>query len=136
MQKISKKLSGEDFKNELIKFLKSPKRNTWIYLIIGRVYVRKSKRRLDLPVSHHKALEECFDIASIYIDEKYQNQGYFKQLLLALTEVNPYGYVYIECVHNQYLKEYLTRSNWMQTEKCNSFYLENELLQAQLILKK
>lgn len=134
--KTSKESAAQDFQKEILKFIKSRTRNKWIYLTVGKVYIRKSKRYLDLPISRHKDLEECFDIASVSIEEEYQNQGYFKYLLLALTEINPYPYVYIESVHNEHLLCYLKKSGWIKTKDGNSFYIENELLQAQLILEK
>lgn len=133
--KISRESTAQNFQKEVLKFIKSLTRNKWIYLTVGKIYVRKSKRHLDLPISHHKDLEECFDIASISIEKEYQNQGYFKCLLLALTEINPYDYIYIEAVQNEILLDYLKRSGWIETNN-NCFYIENELLQAQLILNK
>jgi hypothetical protein len=134
--KISRESTAQDFQKEVLKFLKSLTRNKWIYLTVVKIYVRKSKRYLDLPISHYKDLEECFDIASISIEKEYQNQGYFKSLLLALTEINPYNYIYIEAVQNEHLTYYLKKSGWIETKDGNSFYMENELLQALLILEK
>lgn len=135
--KISKDLSAQDFQGELIKFLNSKLQRKWIYIEIGQIYVRKSIRALNLSVSHHKTNNyKCLDIASINIDRLYQNQGYFKELLLALTEVNPYDYVYIECVYNEHLKDYLTRKGWIKSELDNCFHIENKLLQISLLENK
>lgn len=85
-------------------FLFKKIRNEWIYFDYGKIYVRQSKR------FYNGKLIDCFDIASIEIDEEYRGRGFFKLFLNKFIETYPNKNIFVESILNPkflvYLKNY------------------------------
>lgn len=81
---------------------------TWLEVAGARVYVRKTQRYIN------KVEVNTFEIASIDIDNAYQNKGIFKAFLQSVFILNKDNdrVIYIESVLNDILAGYLERNNW------------------------
>lgn len=125
--KVYKDLIVNQFTWEIIKFLESDINRIHLRYKEGVFYVRKTQRNLYTSCAYNKSPYSVFDIGSVDIKPKYRNKGYFKSFLLTLAYCNPYDYVYVECVHNDILKNYLMKNGWLTSDE-ESFHIETELL--------
>ena len=98
-------------------FVQSFSRNQWLRDDCMRVYVRKGLHHLNDGKSH-----STLDIASIEILPECRGNGIFKSFLSAAHQLNPFDYVYIECVSNPMMKNYLDRSGWTRVKELKIDY--------------
>jgi GNAT superfamily N-acetyltransferase len=95
----------ENLKISLKEFLASREKNAWIGDdSFARIYVRKSKRFLE------SDLQDCLDLATIFIEPEYRGQGLFGKILKMFEEENPFNNILIESIVNKRLLEHVKKS--------------------------
>ena len=106
-----------EYTDKIYKFLASSERNAWIYYpkLHMKVYVRKSKRYLNL----NKSLSDCFDIASVEVeDEDNCGKGNFTRFLNQiepwLKSLNKFDAIFVESIVNERLIPYLEKRGYQK----------------------
>lgn len=97
-------------KKRIYRWYNSSIRNEWINSKTIAVYLRKSFRLID--GNHINAI----DIANVTVFFKYQNQGYFKSLILFLETL---GNIYVESVLNDELALALLKNGYIEVSSGN-----------------
>lgn len=101
-------------------------RNMWLDINAGnsKIYIRKSSRLVE------GSIIRCIDIATIEIDEKYQQKGITKKLINEVMEILPVQYhgLYIENVMVPWLAEWFRRQGFDESGDvhCPSFFKRNK----------
>jgi hypothetical protein len=104
-------------KKRVYRWYNSTIRNAWIHTKTTSVYLRKSSRIID------GVKINVIDLANVNVHEKYQNNGYFKSLILFLESLDT---VYIENVLNDKLAESLLNNGYRQVNhRCFIKHCEN-----------
>lgn len=93
-------------------------RNAHITNDITQLYVRISTRQFDGKME----ASNCFDIATIDVDEDHQRKGIFTSILNFIIRNCPCKYLYVECVVNLVIIPLLTRNGFIQCDNDYSCY--------------
>lgn len=85
----------------------------WVYGDEGKVYIRITQRMID------HAIAPTIDLATVEIDEEFQNQGVFKELLNVVEQkaVQYNRQVYLENVLNEVLIAPLQKYGYTMLEE-------------------
>ena len=103
---------------ELKRFLELAQRgkffhSAWITCGPVHCYVRHSHR----VIPPFNGLADTLDIATVDIDPKYQNKGYFKEFLAEAMKLNPWPCIYIENVLTPRFADHFIKSGWTRDER-------------------
>lgn len=117
----------EEFKLSIESFLSSPVQNVHLKTSVGVFYVRKGYHAIFNDIETKFFSKNTFDVASISIEEQFQNKGVLKLFLSVLSSINTYRYIYIESVQNPLLYLYLQRNDWCTNDN-QCFYQLNSIV--------
>jgi GNAT superfamily N-acetyltransferase len=106
--------------DDLNNFITGKDKNKWFSYIgedseedIFKVYLRKSNRIL----SDNKIKNKTLDLATIEVDENYQNKGIFKMYLTKLEQIcEKYNLcIYVENIMVNHIKRILIERNYLDS---------------------
>lgn len=116
-----------DMSKQIIEFIKSKKKNTYLYNEFITVYVRNSFNLIE------NTLQECIDIGNISIKEEYQNIGIFSEFIDCLKfEIEKYNFfesknlcIFVQSILNPIVEKVLNKHDFKRTPGVdNNMYIK------------
>lgn len=110
-------------------FVKSKKRNEWLYGDVMHIYVRMSHRFIS--DGDNSKFEECLDLANIQVDDEHQGKGVFTSFLKRVIEMYPDKNLYVESIQNPAMEHICKKFNFVYVNCNDEDLIKNMVLRKQ-----
>lgn len=97
-------------------------RNAWIEEDYVKIYVRKSIRNINGKLFHF------LDLASIEVEEEYQNSGIFTKLITDILSIYPDLNIFVEAILNPIIPHVLNKFDFIEQSNEGEFQFNMYLL--------